>query len=177
MGDMGVAGGGGSRGETVVVGVDGTPGSDAALRWALADAVHRAGCVRAVTVGPAPEYWVTTYGMAVVPPVDEVLRDLRTRAQVQVDAGRAALGGGDAPPVEVDVRLGHAAEELVAASRGAAQLVLGHRGRGPLRSALLGSVGLHCVLHAHCPVTVVRPGAGDGAADVAEPGAALAGRE
>ena len=175
MGDIDAAGGGGNRGGTVVVGIDGTPGSDAALRWALADAVRRAGCVRAVTVGPAPEYWVTTYGMAVVPPVDEILRDLRTRAQVQTDAARAALGG-DAPPVEVDVRLGHAAEELVAASRGAVQLVLGHRGHGPLRSALLGSVGLHCVLHADCPVTVVRPGAGDGAADVAEAGAALAGR-
>ena len=34
--------------------------------------------------------------------------------------------------------------------------MLGHRGRGAVRSALLGSVGLHCVLHATCPVTTVR---------------------
>jgi nucleotide-binding universal stress UspA family protein len=44
---------------------------------------------------------------------------------------------------------------LVEASEGADLLVLGDRGR----SALLGSVGLHCVLHATCPVTIVRPAA------------------
>jgi len=52
---------------------------------------------------------------------------------------------------------GHPATELVEQSRGAALLVLGHRGRGAMASTLLGSVGLSCALHAHCPVTIVRP--------------------
>jgi nucleotide-binding universal stress UspA family protein len=46
---------------------------------------------------------------------------------------------------------------LVDQSRDADMLVVGHRGRGGLRSAVLGSVGLQCVLHAAVPVTVVRP--------------------
>ena len=46
---------------------------------------------------------------------------------------------------------------LIERARGADLLVIGHRGRGGAASALLGSVGLHCVLHAECPVTVIRP--------------------
>jgi nucleotide-binding universal stress UspA family protein len=41
-------------------------------------------------------------------------------------------------------------------SRDADLLVVGHRGRGGFGSAVLGSVGLQCVLHATVPVTVVR---------------------
>jgi nucleotide-binding universal stress UspA family protein len=39
-------------------------------------------------------------------------------------------------------------------------LLVGHRGLGDVASACLGSVGLQCVLHATCPLTVVRPVAG-----------------
>jgi nucleotide-binding universal stress UspA family protein len=52
---------------------------------------------------------------------------------------------------------GHPATELVEQSRKADLLVVGHRGRGAIASTFLGSVGLTCVEHAHCPVTVVRP--------------------
>ena len=53
--------------------------------------------------------------------------------------------------------LGQAAYHFVEGdAKDADLLVLGHRGRGAFRSAVLGSVGLHCVLHATCPVTIVR---------------------
>jgi nucleotide-binding universal stress UspA family protein len=49
-------------------------------------------------------------------------------------------------------------EIVVLASRlGAGLIVVGSRGRGPLRKALMGSVSNSVVRHAHCPVTVVRP--------------------
>jgi nucleotide-binding universal stress UspA family protein len=52
---------------------------------------------------------------------------------------------------------GHPASELVAQSRDADLLVVGHRGKSAIASTFLGSVGLSCVQHAHCPVTIVRP--------------------
>jgi nucleotide-binding universal stress UspA family protein len=36
-------------------------------------------------------------------------------------------------------------------------LVVGSRGRGAMRSALLGSVALHCTTHGRCPIVVVHP--------------------
>ena len=52
---------------------------------------------------------------------------------------------------------GPAAKALLEKAADADLLVVGHRGRGGFKSAVLGSVGMHCVLHATCPVTVVRP--------------------
>lgn len=49
-------------------------------------------------------------------------------------------------------------ELLLELSQDAAMLVLGSRGRGKIRSLLLGSVGVALVRHAHCPVVVHRPG-------------------
>jgi nucleotide-binding universal stress UspA family protein len=53
--------------------------------------------------------------------------------------------------------LGAPGRVLVEQARGAELLVLGHRGRGGVASVVLGSVGLYCVLHAPCSVTIVRP--------------------
>jgi nucleotide-binding universal stress UspA family protein len=61
---------------------------------------------------------------------------------------------------------GAARDVLVEEGRRAALLVVGSRGRGVLRGLLLGSVALHCAMHATCPVMVVHPPAG-----LAPPGA------
>jgi nucleotide-binding universal stress UspA family protein len=71
---------------------------------------------------------------------DEVAADRTPLVSVDVEA----VAGGPAPV-------------LLDAAEGADLLVLGHRGRGAFSSAVLGSVGLQCVLHATCPVTIVRP--------------------
>ena len=45
----------------------------------------------------------------------------------------------------------HLGEEL-----GAGVVVVGSRGRGPMKRAVMGSVSSSVVHHAHCPVLVVR---------------------
>jgi nucleotide-binding universal stress UspA family protein len=72
----------------------------------------------------------------------------------------AALRGGELRIVAVEARMGIAWHQLTEAAKGAALLVLGHRGRGAIASAMMGSVGLQSVLHARVPVTIVRPEAG-----------------
>src|ERR687889_734159 len=67
-------------------------------------------------------------------------------------------GGRDGEGGEEDPRRGRAALEDggLADELGAGLIVLGSRGLGPLRRALMGSVSDSVVRHAHCPVLVVR---------------------
>ena len=154
--------------ELIVVGIDGSAEAAAALTFAATEAARRGARVRVVAVIQKADFVTVPLGMA-PPTVMTTTVDFpsvaRQVAQDAVDAfttDHPALAGR----VEMDVvgRAGHPATELVEQSREAALLVLGHRGRGALASTFLGSVGLSCVLHAHCPVTIVRPtAAGDDA--------------
>jgi nucleotide-binding universal stress UspA family protein len=67
--------------------------------------------------------------------------------------------GGGEPSVRLRVVEGPAPDVLVRRARGAALLVVGSTGHSELRGLLLGSVALHCAMHAPCPVLVARPGA------------------
>jgi nucleotide-binding universal stress UspA family protein len=141
-----------------VVGIDGTPGSRPVLEHALHDAARRGARLRVVAVVPLPGYWVATYGMGVVPPSAEVVAEMRADAQGMVDEVVAAHAGLlTRVPVSVVAVVGAPAQVLLAEAQDADLLMLGDRGRGALASAVLGSVGLHCVLHAACAVTIVRP--------------------
>jgi nucleotide-binding universal stress UspA family protein len=140
----------------IVVGVDGSDCSRAALEFALEEGVRRGAGVRLVWAIPELEYWPTAYGMS-----PTLLKQLRAAAEKSerdmVDAVIQERGGALADvPVECRAVGGSAAEVLVWHSDDADLLVLGHRGRGALTSAMLGSVSLACVLHASVPVTVVR---------------------
>ena len=59
---------------------------------------------------------------------------------------------------EAHLRLGRADEEILelAQEMGTGLIVMGSRGHGRIRRALLGSVSDSVVRHAHCPVTIVR---------------------
>jgi nucleotide-binding universal stress UspA family protein len=141
----------------IVVGIDGSEESTAALRFALEEAALRGSEIRAVAAWdiPAGAYGYGD-GLVLSPPdFDELARDAQGRAQ-------AALASVDIP-AGVDVKLvareGHAADVLVQEAEGAELLVVGSRGLGGFKGLLLGSVSHHCVHHAACPVVVVK-GAG-----------------
>lgn len=144
---------------TVVVGVDGSPSSSAAVEYALRDAARRSARLRVVAAAQLPEYWAGPGGLYALPAPELLIADYQREAQLIVDDVVAALPQLAGIPVDVEAVAGTPGRVLVDASSDADLLVLGHRGRGALTSALLGSVGLYCVLHATCPVTVVRPSA------------------
>jgi nucleotide-binding universal stress UspA family protein len=81
-------------------------------------------------------------------------KEARTKLDEQVQ--RVGESGGEV--AEAHARLGRSDAEIVslADELGAGLIVLGSRGLGPLRRALMGSVSDSVVRHAHCPVLVVR---------------------
>lgn len=135
----------------VVIGVDGSPSSRAALRWAVRYANLIGGSVDAIYAWELPGM----YGWS-APAVDADLDEEVARDRFGEEI-REVLG--DTMPVELRQRLvrGNPTAVLLAAAEGAEALVVGSRGRGGFVSALLGSVSQQCAQHATCPVVIVRP--------------------
>lgn len=139
-----------AQGHRIVVGVDGSEPSKAALRWAIRQATLTGACVDAVTAWRYP----TGYGWA---PVADGELDVEGDAKRTLSEVLGEVSGLEPEvPVRPLVAAGHAAEVLLRAAKGADLLVVGSRGHGGFASALVGSVSLYCVLHAHCPVLVLR---------------------
>jgi nucleotide-binding universal stress UspA family protein len=147
------AGAAAGDGAGIVVGVDGSASSKAALRWAVRQARLTGAGVEAVTAWQLPTY----YGWEWLP--DDT--DVEGIARSMLEEVIAEIAGQD-PSVTIKpvVRQGNAARVLLDAAKDADLLVVGSRGHGGFTEALLGSVGQHCVHHAPCPVVVVRDGPG-----------------
>ena len=144
------------RDPRIVAGVDGSPSSLAALQWAVRQAWLTGGTVKAVMAWQYPAT-VTGYGWAPVVVVES--GDYEENAQKALAEAVAAVDtAGHDVPVGTLVRQGNPAQVLVDAAAGADLLVVGSRGHGGFAEALLGSVSMHCVHHAPCPVLVIRPG-------------------
>ena len=134
----------------IVVGVDGSPSSKAALRWALTQARRTGARVQAVTSWEVPAY----YAMGAVFPYEDFAA---TAGKILSESVQEALEGEEpAIPVLETVIAGHPAQVLIDRSTHAALLVVGSRGHGAFTGTLLGSVSQQCAQHAHCPVVVVR---------------------
>jgi len=139
-------------GQVVVVGVDGSDPSVAALSWASRYGAATGATVRAVRVWHYPTAAGLPPGKTPEPVEDEVegwVRDELTQAVTKANPDSSAQ-------VETKIVYGHPAEALIDESRGESLLVLGHRGHGGFAEALTGSIVIHCVNHAACPVVVVR---------------------
>jgi nucleotide-binding universal stress UspA family protein len=139
----------------IVVGVDGSPASRAALEWAVAEARLRHATLEVVHAWEFPAFVLTTYGGATLPVVAP--EDLERAARELVARTVAGMAGAD--PVlrlETTVVRGHPANTLVEAAKGADLLVVGSRGHGGFTGMLLGSVSNHVAHHATCPVVIVR---------------------
>ncbi|MEU4115183.1 universal stress protein [Kitasatospora sp. NPDC028055] len=134
----------------IVVGVDGSPPSRAALAWATRYAEATGATVDAVIAWQYP----VGYGW---PAPGLQAFDFEDNAR-QALADAVSETGAGAPRVQIrqHVVQGHPATALLESADGAHLLVVGNRGHGGFTGALLGSVSLHCVHHAHCPVVVVR---------------------
>ncbi len=153
----------------MVVGADDSPGGRAALAWALRTAADRGALLEVVSAFSIDYYWNDAY---LLDPrrIDTARRETELRTRTLVDEVRRDAADAGAPGVEdveivVLVVAGAAAEHLVDRSRNADVLVVGSRGRGAVAAALLGSVSLRCVMHAHCPVVVVHEADGPARAD------------
>ena len=142
-------------GGRIVVGVDGSPSSHRALRWATQRAKLTGASLEVVTCWEFP----VTYNWS--PPYRPIGVDLARDAHGKLQRTVAeALGDDPGVDIKLTVVDGHAAPVLLDAAKGASLLVVGSRGHGAFTGMLLGSVSDHCVRHASCPVIVVR-GAGD----------------
>jgi nucleotide-binding universal stress UspA family protein len=136
----------------VVVGVDETDSSRRALAWAAQEAVRRGATLQVVTAWT----WDAVEGAPLVAVEPKALMEIAE--QTQTTAVEAVLAPMPVRPVVArEVVRATAAQALVEASRHADLVVVGTHGRGPVRSALLGSVSQSVIRHAECPVVVMPP--------------------
>jgi nucleotide-binding universal stress UspA family protein len=135
-----------TSGAKIVVGVDGSPASVSALRWAAAEARRRAARLSVVVA--------YRHDMTLQPPVGSDVWHAATGA-----LDRALLAAGvDPDDVEAHLVDGSPAPCLAAVAHGADLLVLGHQEHGPLSRTLLGALNTDRDASFRCPVVVVPPG-------------------
>lgn len=141
--------------DRIVVGFDGSEFAGRAVRWAAREAVARSLRLTVLYVADADAFALGgPDGMAHWWP------EQARRRGAGVAADGIELARKAAPDVDAEARveIGPPAAVLVAASRAAALLALGTRGRNPLAELCLGSVAETVAAHGHGPVVVVRRG-------------------
>jgi nucleotide-binding universal stress UspA family protein len=142
----------GESGQVVVVGVDGSDPSVAALNWASRYGAATGATVRAVSAWHYP----SAAGLPAGKMPEQV--DAEVEERIRTELAEAVTKANPDPSARIDTKIvyGHPAQVLIDESRGQSLLVVGHRGHGGFAEAITGSIAIHCVNHAACPVLVVR---------------------
>ncbi|HTI76336.1 MAG TPA: universal stress protein [Mycobacterium sp.] len=144
----------------IVVGVDGSPSSTAAVRWAAAEATMRNSALCLVHAAPPPPVAMSSamvWPSAARTPV-ELREQQEARGRRAIDDAMRIADGAGVRPAALSSELVFAAPvpTLVDLSKEAQLVVTGCRGRGALRRGLLGSVSAGLISHARCPVAVIH---------------------
>ncbi|MDS1271874.1 universal stress protein [Lipingzhangella sp. LS1_29] len=140
----------------VVVGVDGSELSDAALRFALDEALRRDASLTVVHAWYVPVPLDPAALAASGYTVDQEEACSRAHARVETLVAEARSTRTAEVPVQIVIGVNHPAHVLLTESATAALVVVGSRGRGGFRGLLLGSVSQALLQHATVPVVVVR---------------------
>jgi nucleotide-binding universal stress UspA family protein len=134
----------------IVVGIDGSECSVAALQWATQQAMLTKSTLEVVMAWE----WPPSFGYGYMLPDNfDPASDAHKMLDDAVEKIRGSAAGVTIKPVVVE---GHPSLALERASRGADLLVIGSRGHGAFAGMLLGSVGEYCIHHVTCPMTIVR---------------------
>lgn len=138
----------------IVVGVDGSAASQAAVRWAAHEAATRNAPLTLVHVVNAT---MSTWPHSPVPDFEKWLAQ-RGRQFLDEASGivAAAVRTAGQPEVHSLMLIAAAVPTLVDLSKEAEVMVVGNRGGGAMAGYLLGSVSSGLVYHAHCPVVIVH---------------------
>ena len=135
----------------VVVGVDGSPGSLAALRWAVREASLRKLALHAVTAWEFPVE--STFGDdGTLGERHPVIAAEKILASALAETGVEA----DDETITTEPVNGHPAEVLMRMAESAELLVVGSRGHGSIFGAPLGSISHYVAAHAACPVVGIK---------------------
>ncbi|MBB5788849.1 universal stress protein [Jiangella mangrovi] len=140
---------------TLVVGVDGSAHSDAALRFALTEAAERSAPVLALTVFQTQVVQLPILDPDALARVTALDRQ-RAEGLAAEAVARARAATGSRAEVRVRAEAGNPAEIIAGLGRDATLIVVGTRGRGEVRRMLLGSTSRGVLHHAAGPVAVVH---------------------
>jgi nucleotide-binding universal stress UspA family protein len=143
----------------IVVGIDGSADSEAALRWAVGDAMLRHQQLTLVLVVSPLITGYSGIGMStpVMPRDLTEWQEVRARRALDEAAQTARSIAGDSKlQMHTEIPFGAVVPTLVELSTRADMMVLGTRGMGAFDRLLLGSVSTALVHHAHCPVALIN---------------------